>query len=154
MALPNRQYINGFGGDVTWRPLEDENGDALGGVPFEFPVASWELTDQNNLIDVTNTSSGLWMEFIGGTNEGSLSLKLFWDANAANTYTSTAHSLVPGTRGEMTLLIGQDGTTPATGNIHCPFVIIQTAKMAVSPKNAVTWDLECKLTGPPDFPGP
>jgi hypothetical protein len=136
IALVNRLYENGFGGNVSWTPA--------GGALFRFPVASWEFNTLQELINVTNTSSGGWNEWIAGVNDGTISLKVFWDEN--NHYTSAV--LLPGALGELVLEVGENPGTL----FSFPEVIILSVKMLLSPKTATTWDVDFKVSGPPTYP--
>ncbi len=129
MATP--AYTNGFGGNVIF----DE---------FEFGVVEWALKSENGLIDVTNTASSNWGQYISGMNQGSVSIKAFWDT--ANLYTAADANLEPGVSGTATLKIG------ATGKSVVATLIIMSCNLVNSPTAGVQYDIEGKLTSAPTFP--
>lgn len=124
-------YINGFGGNVT-----------MGS--FTFSVVEWTLKVDNGLIDVTNTGSSNYGQFIAGVNTGQVSIKAFWDTTSV--YTGSGPNLLPGQSGTFTGLIGNSlKTVTAT-------VVIMSISLGNSPTAGVTYDIECKLTSAPTYP--
>ncbi len=124
-------YINGRGGNVTF-----------GG--FTFSVVEWSLKVDNGLIDVTNTGSGTFGQFIAGINTGTVSMKAFWDT--ANSYTGTGN-LKPGETGTATLLIGSSGQS-----VTVTAIVIMSVNLVNSPTAGVQYDIEAKLTAVPVYP--
>jgi hypothetical protein len=128
--MPTPVYINGFSGSVT-----------IGS--FTFDVVEWSIKVDNGLIDVTNTGSSSYGQFISGVNSGSVSIKAFWDT--ANVYTGTAN-LKPGVSATTTLTIGASGKTIVAT------MIIQSVNVVNSPTAGVQFNLEGKLTSSPTYP--
>jgi len=124
-------YTNGFGGNVTFGS-------------FTFSVVEWSLKVDNGLIDVTNTGSSNWGQFISGMNNGTISIKAFWDTT--NIYTGSSANLLPGQTGTATLLIGNTGKSVACS------IIIMSVNLVNSPTAGVGYDIEAKVTSSPTFP--
>lgn len=124
-------YINGFGGDVTFGS-------------FVLHVVEWSLKVDNGLIDVTNTGSSSWGQFISGMNSGSVSVKAFWDTS--NTYTGSTANLLPGNSGTAVLKIGN-----SSQQIGCTLVIM-SIDLTNSPTSGVQYAIEGKITSTPTFP--
>ncbi len=124
-------YINGFGGDVT-----------VG--TFTFSVVEWTLKVDNGVIDVTNTGSSNYGQFIPGVNSGQVSIKAFWDTTSI--YTGATPNLLPGVSATFTGKIGTSGKT-VTGTI-----IIMSISLGNSPSAGVSYDIEGKLTSAPTYP--
>lgn len=121
-------YLNGFSGHITF-----------GGKTLE--VVSWEMSSESGLIDVTNTGSSNWGQFIAGMNQGTVAIKAFWDTSDVPTATFT-----PGATGAMILSIGNSGKT-----ITCSG-IIQKFQVLNSPKEGVSIAIDAKITSAPVFP--
>jgi hypothetical protein len=124
-------YINGFGGSVTFGA-------------FNFEVVEWALKVDNGLIDVTNTGSSNYGQFIAGVNTGQVSLKTFWDTTSI--YTGATANLLPGQTGSATLEIG-----PTNKSVVVSLIIMSIA-LTNSPTAGVTYDIEAKLTSAPTYP--
>src|SRR4051812_27353898 len=124
-------YANGFGGSVQFGS-------------FTFQVTEWALKVDNGLIDVTNTGSSNWGQFISGMNNGTVSIKAFWDTT--NIYTGSTANLLPGQSGTATLTIGSTAKTVACS------IIIMSVNLVNSPTAGIAYNIEAKVTSAPTFP--
>ena len=122
-------YINGFGGDVTFAGAT-------------YHVVEWTLKVDNGLIDVTNTGSSNYGQFISGINSGQVSMKMFFDTSD----TPTGNNLLPGVTGTAVLAIGNSGMSIGAS------LIIMSISLGNSPAAGVTYDVEAKLTSAPTYP--
>lgn len=129
MATP--VYLNGFGGTVTFGS-------------FVWNVVEWSMKAENGLIDVTNVGSSNWGQFISGMNQGTVSMKGFWDT--ANVLTGASANIVPGQSGTATLKIGN-----SVQQVSCS-VVIMSIDLTNSPTAGVGFNAEAKITTAPTLP--